>query len=58
LLSQINMENNERFWIYDWAKLRQDEVIQLPDDYKIHQDFSKQMNEDDVKSAFSQIHSI
>jgi hypothetical protein len=52
------MENNERFWIYDWAKLRQDEVIQLPDDYKIHQDFSKQMNEDDVKSAFSQIHSI
>jgi hypothetical protein len=52
------MENNASYWICDWAKLRQDEVIQLPDDYKIHQDFSKQMSEDDVKSAFSQIHSI
>lgn len=52
------MENNVSYWIYDWAKLRQDEVIQLSDDYKIHQDFSKQMNEEDMKSAFLQIHSI
>lgn len=52
------MEDNISYWIYDWAKLRQDEVIKLPDNYKIHEDFLKQMDEEHVKLAFSEIHSI
>jgi hypothetical protein len=45
-------------WITDWARLREDEVIQIPQKYSIHPDFLKHINKDDFITAFSQVNSL
>ncbi len=44
-----------QYWVTEWAKLRQDEVIRIPDDYKIHSDFTLNDSEKEIKSAFTEI---
>ena len=46
------------YWIYYWAKLRQDEVIRIPLKYNIHSDFTYQANEYDVQNAFEEINAL
>lgn len=43
------------YWIYDWAKLRQDEVIRIPQEYIIHSDFTVRADKNEIIEAFAQI---
>jgi len=49
---------NSNYWIYHWAKFRQDEVIRVPKDYTVHEDFTRLAGEAEVRSAFSQINAL
>lgn len=46
---------NNLYWIYEWAKIKQGEVVRLPDEIIVHQDFLKHINKEDFVSAFRQI---
>lgn len=43
------------YWINEWAKIKQNEVVRLPDEIFVHQDFLKHINKEDFVSAFRQI---
>ncbi len=47
-----------KYWIKQWAKLRQDEVIQIPKDYVVHSDFTTYVSEKEIKASFAQIQSL
>jgi len=49
---------NHEFWVSVWAKRRYEEVIQIPTEYEIHNDFIKNMDLSEVQSAFLQIRGI
>ncbi|MCL2577296.1 MAG: hypothetical protein FWE27_04515 [Defluviitaleaceae bacterium] len=50
------MQND--YWIYDWAKFRQSEVVSVPKEYKIHSDFTLHADESEIRDAFTQINSL
>lgn len=43
---------NQVYWVSFWAKRRQDEVVRVPADYKIHEDFLPHMDKAEVRSVF------
>ena len=52
------MPKNKDYWIYDWARFRQDETVRVPKNYKIHSCFTKHHNEKYVRDAFSELNSL
>jgi len=46
------------YWIYDWAKFRQSEVVSVPKTYKIHSDFTLHADENEIRDAFAQINTL
>jgi hypothetical protein len=50
--------NSTDYWIYDWAKFRQDEVIRVPQEHKVHKDFTRHSDKNEIISAFTQINSL
>jgi len=46
---------NQVYWVSAWAKRRQDEVVRVPADYKIHADFLRHMDKTEVQSAFIEL---
>ena len=50
------MKNN--YWVSHFAKRRQDELIQISQDYTIHPDFTLLTDEGEIRAAFSQIHTL
>lgn len=43
------------YWIQEWAKVRQAEVVQLPDSLEIHEGFLRHMSKEDFDSAFKEV---
>lgn len=43
------------YWIQKWAKVRQDEVIRLPENFKVHDCFLNEMQEADFDFTFREI---
>jgi hypothetical protein len=52
----IKMGND--YWISVWAKLRQDEVIRIPQDYTVHADFTHDSDDSEIKAVFKQINTL
>lgn len=50
------MKNN--YWVCHFAERRQDQLIQIPHDYKIHPDFMLLAGEDEIRAAFSRLHAL
>jgi len=46
---------NDLYWINEWAKIKQNEVVRLPDEFTVHSDFQKYINKEDFLTAFRQI---
>lgn len=46
---------NGNYWIEEWAKVRQDEMVSLPNKIEIHSDFLHAINKDDFTTAFHNI---
>ena len=46
------------YWIYDWAKFRQSEVVSVPKAYQIHSDFTHLADENEIRDAFAQINAL
>ncbi len=46
------------YWVNEWAKIRQDEVIRLPGEFFVHGDFLKNIDRADFVSAFRQVWEI
>ena len=49
---------NQEYWVSVWAKRRQDEVVRIPESYKIHADFLQHMEKDEVQSAFVELNTL
>ena len=49
---------NEDYWIYHWAIFRQAEVVQVPDEYKIHPDYAFIADENEIRSAFTELNKL
>lgn len=43
------------YWVQEWAKVRQDEVVRLPDRFEIHNNFLKHMPKEEFESAFQEV---
>lgn len=50
------MEN--KYWVCHFAKRRQDQLIQAPCDYVIHPVFMLLADKDEIRAAFSQLHTL
>jgi len=48
----------DNYWVSHFAKRRQDELNQLPSNYIIHPDFTRLADKDEIRAAFSQIHTL
>ncbi len=46
------------YWIEEWAKIRQDEVVRLPETFKVHECFIKFISKEDFITAFKEIWDI
>jgi hypothetical protein len=46
------------YWIQEWAKLRQNEVVRLPENFEIHDCFLKHIKRDDFELAFKEMWNI
>jgi len=46
------------FWVSEWAKRRQAEVVRIPTEYKIHADFLQNRDKDDVRTAFVELNTL
>ena len=46
------------YWITEWAKLRQNEIVRIPKDYVIHSDFVRNSNKTNIKAVFAEINSL
>ncbi len=46
------------YWIQEWAKVRQNEVVRLPDSFQIHESFLKDMSKEEFDSAFKEVWNI
>jgi len=49
---------NQVYWVSAWAKRRQDEVVRVPAEYKIHTDFFVHMDKTEVQSAFLELNTL
>lgn len=47
-----------KYWVSIWAKFRQDEIVRISGNYKIHKDFLLEKNENEIRTAFTQINSL
>ncbi|MCL2774189.1 MAG: hypothetical protein FWD71_12680 [Oscillospiraceae bacterium] len=45
-------------WVSVWARLRQDEVIQIPQEYAVNTDFTAHADISEIKSLFVQINTL
>jgi len=43
------------YWIEEWAKIRQDEVVRLPRGFDVHRCFLKHISKSDFEAAFREI---
>lgn len=43
------------YWVQEWAKVRSDEVVRVPNTYHIHEDFLINISETNFKMAFKSI---
>ncbi len=43
------------YWIQEWAKIRQAEVVRLPDNFEIHDCFLKYMAKEEIDSTFKEL---
>lgn len=43
------------YWVQEWAKVRQDEVVRLPDSFEIHDSFLKHISKEEFDSAFKEV---
>ncbi|WP_313563477.1 hypothetical protein [Ruminiclostridium cellobioparum] len=46
------------YWIQEWAKVRQDEVVRLPENFDVHECFLKLVSKADFEIAFREIWGI
>lgn len=46
------------YWVEEWAKIRQNEVVRLPKSFKIHEDFLGHISTEDFETAFREIWEI
>lgn len=49
---------NQDYWVVGWAKWYQDSIVKIPQQYKIHPDFTLFGDESDVRTAFAQINEL
>ena len=47
-----------KYWVCHFAERRQDQLIQVPHDYVIHPDFMLLANDDEIRAAFSRLHTL
>lgn len=47
-----------RYWVCHFAQRHQDQLIQVPCDYMIHPDFMFLANADEIRAAFSRLHTL
>lgn len=45
----------EHYWIEQWAKVRQDEMVRFPETFDIHEVYLKEMTREDFETAFQNI---
>ena len=45
----------DMYWIHEWAKVRQDEVVRLPESFEIHECFLKTLSKTELDAAFREI---
>ncbi|MCL2487914.1 MAG: hypothetical protein FWE80_04455 [Oscillospiraceae bacterium] len=50
------MKNN--YWVCHFAERRQDQLIQVPLEYVIHPDFMLLANDEEIRAAFSRLHTL
>lgn len=43
------------YWIHEWAKVRRDEVVRLPEHFNVHEYFLKLMSKEDFEAAFKEV---
>lgn len=43
------------YWVQDWAKVRQDEVVRVPGSFQVHECFLKHMSRGEFDTAFSEV---
>lgn len=43
------------YWIQEWAKVRQDEVVRLPNSFEVHDIFLNHMSKEEFDSAFQEV---
>ena len=43
------------YWIQEWAKIRQDEVVRLPDNFNVHSSFLNSISRSEFDSVFKEI---
>ena len=43
------------YWIHEWAKIRQDEVVRLPDSFNVHSCFLNSISRAEFDSVFKEI---
>lgn len=46
------------YWIHEWAKIRQDEVVRLPNERKVHQSYLVNISKENFDAAFHNIWNI
>lgn len=49
----MGMENI--YWVQEWAKVRRDEIVRIPDNFLVHHNFLKHMTEEELTSAFKEV---
>lgn len=53
-----SMENKmieNSYWVSEWAKIRQDELVRFPNNFKIHECFIQDISRSDFESAFREL---
>lgn len=49
---------NKKYWVCHFAERRQDQLIQIPRNYVINPDFMLLADEDEIRAAFSELHTL
>jgi len=52
-LGRIAME--QVYWVQEWAKIRQDEVVRLPDNFNVHSCFLNSISKAEFHSVFKEL---
>lgn len=46
------------YWVEEWAKVRENEVVRLPESFKVHESFLENISKADFETAFREIWNI